>query len=77
MKKRKLVVTGGIVTTLLLSSASPAIARTAPVFTNETKTRDLKFTLAEQGFSASQIQKIYKSEGSRKHIGKLRNRLKS
>ncbi len=70
MKKRKFLITGGIVTTMLLSNSHSAKAAHIPAPTYQSRDslkgdflsfgNDVKETLVEQGFSSSQISKILK-----------------
>ncbi len=62
MKKRKLLATGGIITTLFFAGVGHVSAQTVEDSLQFDK--EAKKSLISQGFSASQIHKIYRSSTS-------------
>ena len=70
MKKRKILATGTIVASMLLSGAIPGFAQTttrAPKAQESTLERE---TLIEEGFSPSQIHKVLTQESHQGKKGK-------
>ena len=70
-----MLATGGIVTSLLFTNAGPALAQAPHGMVGESRlVENPKLILAEQGFSASQIQKITREKTrSSKELRKLKD----
>lgn len=67
MKKRRIIVTGSIAVALFLGSYSGTMAANARDFKEELRIDPtFNVSLAQQGFSPSQIQKILTSTSPRK-----------